>query len=90
MSVNIISASETGCFMSYLCSCSGGAARVECSSSGGDDTAVKSGVVCAAGSLPAQPSSPHTNSSRVSVQTEAADWTGPGPHWHEYDATGAM
>ena len=47
MSVNIISASETGCFMSYLCSCSGGAARVECSSSGGDDTAVKSGVVCA-------------------------------------------
>ena len=28
-----ICASETGCFMSYLCSCSGGAARVECSSS---------------------------------------------------------
>ena len=90
MSVNIISACETGCFMSYLCSCSGGAGRVEWSVCGGDDTAVKSGVVCAPGCPPAQPSTPHTTSSRVSVQTEAADWTGPGPHWHEYDATGAM
>ena len=55
---------------------------------GCDDTAVKSGVVCAPGCPPAQPSTPHTTSSRVSIQTEAADLAQAVPV-HEYDATGA-
>ena len=72
-----ISVSEAGCFMSYLCSCSGAGVprRVVTAVVGCDDTAVKSGVVCApASGCPA----PHTTSYRVSVQTEAADWAKPG------------